>query len=169
MYKPIKGYEGKYLISDKGEVITEEREVFNGRGFGIRKQKMLKQGTRGKGGLLYKFVSLSDGKTVRHYSVHRLVAEAFIENTHELPEVNHKDHNTFNNCVENLEWCSRQYNNEYSHNKKIAQFLNGEKIADYKSAKAASDATNIGRTSITNALTGRSNYAGGFVWKYCDI
>ena len=169
MYKPIKGYEGKYLISDKGEVIAEEREVFNGRGYGIRKQKTLKQGTRGRQGLLDKFVILSDGKTTKHHSVHRLVAEAFIENENGYSEINHKDHNTFNTCAENLEWCTRQYNNEYSHNKKIAQFLNGEKIAEFKSTKAASDATNISRTSITNALKKRSNKAGGFVWKYCDI
>lgn len=49
----------------------------------------------------------------RRYSVHRLVAETFIENPNNLPEVNHKDENKLNNSVENLEWCDRVYNINY--------------------------------------------------------
>lgn len=47
------------------------------------------------------------------YPVHRLVAMAFIPNPDGLPEVNHKDFNKFNNCVDNLEWCTRKYNTRY--------------------------------------------------------
>ena len=47
-------------------------------------------------------------------SVHRLVADAFLENAEKLPEVNHKDKNTMNNCVSNLEWCTREYNINYN-------------------------------------------------------
>lgn len=169
LIKPVKGYEGLYSVTDRGEVIAEEKVVFNGRGYGKRKRKVLKQGLRGRGNLWYKHVILSKDGVSKAYSVHRLVAEAFIENPNNYPEINHKDRNTFNNSVDNLEWCTRQYNIEYSKNKKITQYLNGIKIADYESATIASKITKIGRTSISNCLVGLSKKAGGFEWEYCDI
>lgn len=58
----------------------------------------------------YKFVGLSNEFGRKNKIIHRLVAEAFIENPNKLPEVNHKDGNKSNNCVDNLEWCSRKEN-----------------------------------------------------------
>ena len=54
-----------------------------------------------------------DGKTIT-YSVHRLVAETFIPNPDNLPEVDHRDNNPANNCVTNLRWCTRKQNAEYA-------------------------------------------------------
>lgn len=61
----------------------------------------------------YKNVWLYKNKKRYFKLVHRLVAETFIPNKNNYKEVNHKDENTFNNCVENLEWCDRTYNANY--------------------------------------------------------
>lgn len=58
----------------------------------------------------YKFVGLSNKSGRKNKAVHRLVAEAFIPNQNDMPEVNHIDGNKQNNCVNNLEWCSRREN-----------------------------------------------------------
>ena len=158
LYKDVKGYEGLYLISSDGDVISLKHD----------QPKTLKAGLRGRDGLFYEFVSLSKNGENKNFSVHRLVAEAFLENEDCLPEVNHKDKNTLNNCVENLEWCTKQYNIDYSKSKRVEQFEDGEKIAEYKSIAEASRQTGIKRTAINNNLTGWSETAGGYVWKYVD-
>ena len=55
-----------------------------------------------------------DNKYKKRFVIHRLVAAAFIPNPDNLPQINHKDCNKLNNCVENLEWCNNKYNYEYS-------------------------------------------------------
>lgn len=97
--KEIPGYEGLYSITEDGQI------------FGHKSKKFLKWSDNGKG---YKYVRLTDGhRHYKHYYVHRLVAMTFIPNPNNLPEVNHKDENKANNCVDNLEWCDRSYNNAY--------------------------------------------------------
>ena len=76
----------------------------------LRKGRILKPARTGKS-RNYLTVRLAYGKA---YKVHRLVAEAFIPNPDNLPMINHRDENTFNNCVDNLEWCNNQYNVKYS-------------------------------------------------------
>ena len=133
-----------------------------------RTAKSVKPYKRGNDGHEYLAVALSkDGNTER-VSLHRIVAQAFLPNPDNLPEVNHKDKNKMNNRVDNLEWCDRQYNIEYSKAKRITQYYDGEKIAEYKSISVASRMTGIGRTSINNVLCGWSETAGGYEWKYCD-
>lgn len=168
LWREIAGYEGLYLVSDRGEVYSLPKKVHNGRGVGTRKGKLLKPGKRGRNNLVYEFVRLTNQYGEKSHSVHRLVAEAFLEKPEGKNVVNHKDKNTLNNCVENLEWCDQQYNNEYGHNKKVAQYFEGEKVAEYKSAVLASKMTGIARTSICNALKSWSKTAGGYQWKYCD-
>lgn len=167
-WKEIEGYEGLYLISDEGEVMSLPRVIKRCgiRGNKYQKQRILKPGNRaGK----YKFVVLCNDSYEKKFSVHRLVAEAFIKNPNNLPQINHKDENPSNNKADNLEWCSQQYNIEYSKARRISQYdKNGEKIAEYKSIVIASEVTKISRTAINNTLLGWSNTAGGYYWKYED-
>lgn len=99
-WKPVPGYEGLYEVSDKGNVRS-----LNYRGNG--ETKLLSPALNKKG---YKHVGLHKDKKTTTFQVHRLVALAFIPNPDNLPQVNHKDKNTGNNCVENLEWCDGIYN-----------------------------------------------------------
>lgn len=112
-WKAIKGYDGRYLISNRGRVkslwhyhyvgLDELRKV--------RTEKMVAITDNGSG---YQIVSLSkDGKRKNHY-IHRLVAEHFLEKKDGANIVNHKDFNTKNNNVENLEWCFQNENIHYS-------------------------------------------------------
>lgn len=63
----------------------------------------------------YKYVGLSNRNGRKSIIIHRLVAEAFIPNPDNLPEINHKDGNKTNNCIDNLEWCTRSYNMAHSY------------------------------------------------------
>ena len=158
LWKDIAGYEGLYQISDEGEVLSLKHNP----------PKKMKLGLRGRDGLLYEFISLAKNGENKKFSVHRLVAEAFLKNPDKLPEINHKDENTLNNCVDNLEWCTHEYNINYSHSRRVEQYENGEKIAEYKSIVEAFRQTGISRTSINNALCGWSETAGGYSWKYAN-
>ena len=110
----------KYLIDTDGNIYNK------------RTNKKLKISDNGRG---YKKISLytEEGKTVNKY-IHRLVAETFIDNPNNLPEVNHIDENKANNSVDNLEWCDRKYNNNYGskprQNYLIGKFLGYFQIKD---------------------------------------
>lgn len=109
IWKDIKGYEGKYQISSLGRVKSLERYI----GKRLIKE-CIKSMRPDKDG--YLFVDLhKDGKEKRLY-VHRLVALTFIPNDNPIVkfQVNHKDENKKNNCVDNLEWCSNEYNYSYN-------------------------------------------------------
>lgn len=107
IWKDIQGYEGFYQISNLGRVRSLERIAPSGKFVKqiIRKQLKDKDG--------YCIVGLNKNKSQKTHKVHRLVANAFIENTDNLPEVNHKDEDKTNNEVSNLEWCNAKYNLTY--------------------------------------------------------
>jgi hypothetical protein len=106
MRKPIKGFEGLYEISDKGEVITLKKELPTPTTKYILKERKSKGYKNQQGYLVFDF-RRRGGKCVL---VHRLVAEAFIPNPNNYPQINHKDGNKQNNNVDNLEWCNNSVN-----------------------------------------------------------
>ena len=109
LWKSISGYEGLYEVSNIGRIKSVRRIGYKGR---IVPERILKQNPDSYG---YPIVGLhKDGKS-KTRTVHRLVAEAFIPNPLHFKEVIHKDENKWNNCVDNLEWCTTQYNLTYGH------------------------------------------------------
>lgn len=106
--------------------------------------------------------------------VHRLVAEVFLENPLDLPQVNHKDENKKNNCVENLEWCNSLYNVRYGTGQKRRveaamkkyAVINLETGEIYQCPVDAYKATGIHNDSISRACRGKSKTAGGYHWEY---
>lgn len=107
IWKPVKGYEGKYSVSNKGNIKTEQHLVNHIHGKRIVKEKVRPLQNHNQG---YLCVSLGNKSKL----VHRLVAESFIDNLNDYEFVNHKDGNKKNNCVENLEWCTRQENEKHA-------------------------------------------------------
>lgn len=181
-WKRIAGYEELYEISNFGRV--KSLTFRNGTTYRL-KEKILSPTDNGKG---YLIISLSKNTKRKNFYIHRLVAEAFLDNKKKLKEVNHIDCDTHNNCVNNLEWCDRSYNLKYSYeignhkapmswkgktgyehpsSKEINQYdLNGKYIRTYGSASQASKLTGICCVSIRKVACNKQHTAGGFVWKY---
>lgn len=113
--KDIVGYEGKYAITPDGKVWSYKRNRY------------LKGVVNQKNG--YVQVSLSLKCKVKKYYVHRLVAEAYLKNPNNLPQINHKDENKKNNNVWNLEWCNSEYNAQYSFGQRVRCIETGEEFA----------------------------------------
>lgn len=164
IWKQIKEHP-KYSVSNFGRVRNDERGII---------LKPFKIGTKGKGNQ-YFAVDLYPSRSVR---VHRLVAMAFIPNTDNKPEVNHKDGDHFNNQVSNLEWVTGSENCYHAYNTLNRKRLFGAdnpysrrvvRIEDGKvfgSLIEAARECGIGRSSISKCVLGQREKAGGFHWKY---
>lgn len=111
IWKDIEGYVGFYQISNLGNVKSLERIVIRNGIAQKRKERIMSKRKNDDG---YYIAKLNLNKISKSISIHRLVAQAFIPNPLNLPEVNHKDCNRTNNCVNNLEWCTHTDNIQHS-------------------------------------------------------
>jgi hypothetical protein len=148
VWKDIKNYEGLYQVSNKGNI------------YSIRKNKLFKLNTNKFG---YYCVSLYKNSTTKTYYVHRLVAETFIPNPDNKPEIDHIDTIKTNNRVENLRWCNHKenMNNTTSHkhyNKRAVKCTTTNKV--FNSSKEASRYYNIADSNIIRACRNPDKYCG---------
>lgn len=118
-WRPVDGYEGLYEVSNMGRVKSLK----------YNKERILKVGKNDKG---YLQVHLSKDGKAKGYTVHRLVATAFCENPMGYTEVNHINEDKADCRAENLEWCSRSYNNTYNGRAKKAGKKSAEKLRGRK-------------------------------------
>lgn len=169
-WREIPGYEN-YMVSNLGRVKSLN---YNGTG----KEQIMKQ-HKAAGGYLR--IKLFKNKIPKSILVHRLVAMTFIPNPDNLPQINHKDENPENNCVENLEWCTSKYNINYGtriekyiktntngkKSKQIIQYsLDGEFIKVWPSSHEVERQLGFRHGNVLNCCTGYQKTAYGFIWKY---
>lgn len=157
IWKPIKGYEGLYEVSNLGRVKSFPRKGNHYKEPTILKQSKYKSG--------YMYVNLNKNRQGKKYKIHRLVAQEFIPNPNKFPQVNHKDENKENNCVDNLEWCTMFYNNQYSKAKKIEQYDKlGNLIAIWTSSRTIERVLGIDHTLIGKFCKDDNNKE----WRYAN-
>lgn len=169
----IKGFP-QYYITDTGDVYSRVRP----NNYRIKKLKTVFGGTSG-----YPFVGL--WKEGKHYNkmIHRMVAETFIPNPENKPQVNHIDGNKFNNNVSNLEWVTDSENKKHRYkvlgynspnkgkfgkdngkSKIVQQIKDGNVIAEFYGVGDAHRRTGIDINSINRCCLGQQDFAGGYQW-----
>lgn len=171
IWKDIKGFEGLYKVSNKGNI------------YSLYSNKILKWKTNNRG---YHSIGLYKNGKVYYRLIHRLVAEHFVPNPNNYPQVNHKDENKSNNCADNLEWCTNHYNALYGtriertvnnksykrsrdklKRKVVGRSLDGKKVI-YLDSIAEGRKYGFDPPTITNVCKGKYKHHKGFVWEYVD-
>lgn len=164
IWKKIEGYPN-YSVSNKGRVRNDNSDR-------IRVPK-------NKNG--YRRINLCRNGFVRNHYIHRLVAEAYVPNPENKPQVNHINENKSDNRDVNLEWVTSSENTNYgtgnqrrsysqindsNKSKPIVQYtLDGVFVKEYPSSREAHRSTGINRGHISSACNGNKKSAGGYLWK----
>ena len=166
IWKDIDGYEGLYQVSNLGRV-----KSLNYRRTG--KEQNLKPRNNVLGYL--KVILCKNGKT-KPFTIHRLVAKAFLENPDNKSDVNHKDEDKTNNCVDNLEWMTRKDNINYgTHNERMAksrsksvlQFTkNGKFVKEWPSVIQIERDLGFSSGNISQCCNGKYKSAYEYIWKF---
>lgn len=155
----VKNYEGLYAITRDGKVWSHKRQIF------------LHPATN-RGG--YLTVILYKNHKKKSYLVHRLVAEAYIDNPKNLPFINHINENKTDNCVENLEWITKCDNNNYGTRNARISINNGKAVlciesnVVYDSTHQAARRLNLDPSTIAKVCRGVKKTCGGYRFKYIE-
>ena len=180
IWKDVVGYEGYYMVSSYGRVISLSRIVTlnDGRtGTGFKKTlnaKILKQSTDYGGYLTVSLYCRERNIRNKTHKVHRLVAMAFVPNPQNLQEIDHIDRVRNNNCATNLRWCTTKEN----HQNILTQFvratpvqqisLDGVVLRVFSSAKKAGRFVHVGPQKIISCCEGITNTCQGYKWQYLE-
>lgn len=191
IWKDIEGYEGLYQVSNMGRIKSLERYKENHGKLQKVEEKIKTINIKNSG---YQFVQLYKNNKYKNLMVHRLVAQAFIPNVDNKPQINHIDGNKLNNNVTNLEWCTNSENNKHAWNTGLKQCteklkeatrktnreykskpinqldLQGNYIKTWLNAHEASRQLGIDRSTISQCCRGgrRNKTAGGYKWCFAD-
>ena len=171
IWKDIDGYKNLYQVSNYGNIKSLDKYV-NG-----RNSKRLIKGKKirlfeDKDG--YKIVNLYKNSKMKQFRIHRLVAQAFIPNPGNLPQVNHKNEIKTDNKVENLEWITLIDNCNYgTRNQRISKRVNqydlqGNFIKTWNSIIQVEKELNIFHSRIIEVCQGKRKQIGGYKWRYAD-
>lgn len=166
IWKKVKDYEGLYEVSNLGRVRSLPR---NGT---IPEPRIMKIGKDKDG---YGVVTLRNTKRCTK-RVHRLIANAFLPNPYNKPQINHKDGNKLNNIIDNLEWATGSENilhakrvglqMECPNRKRVRQLdPNNILVAEFQSMREAEQVTGIHWTGISAVTRGVRKTAGGYLWE----
>lgn len=165
VWRDVINYEGYYMVSNLGRVKSLPR---NGT---ISSERILKPNVLRPSG--YCQVSLQKHGKRTYKKVHRLVAEAFLPNKNNYPQVNHIDGNKLNNNANNLEWCTVRYNIIHSlyalkkNIRPIKQYsLDNELVREWSSIGMAARGNNLNVPNIIACAKGKQKTCGRYIWKY---
>lgn len=179
-WRDIKGFEGRYKISNMGRVLSLPKPckliVFNkAETIRMTKEKII-SGRKDKDG--YVMVDLTDGVKLHKKKVHRLVAEAFLKPIEGKCIVNHINGVKDDNRVTNLEWCTTQENATHAKNilhvkrrggRAVRQYsLDGIFMKEYDTITQAAKVIDTTKTSIQMCCVGKTKKSCGFLWLYAD-
>lgn len=152
-----------YEVNSKGEIRHKIR-------------KHILKPRSNKGGYMYVNFKINGKNT--NFAVHRIVANAFLPNPNGYTEVNHKDYDKTNNCIENLEWVSSSINKKHaflkqenrdSRAKGVNQFSkDGKFIKTFSSITEAAKEMNCCVSAISNCCLGRTKTSQGFRWSFIE-
>lgn len=177
-WRPIVGFEGLYEVSNTGIVRTQGRTieaVRNGTTYTKSYPPRTMAISNGKGG--YQILCLY--KNGKHYnkSLHRLVAETFIPNPGNLPQINHKDENILNNHADNLEWCDAKYNCNYGKRteksiapkrKPVGCYKDGALVKTFVSQAQAGREMGVESSGISMCCNGKIPHFHGYEWRFIN-
>ena len=173
VWKDIEGFEGKYQVSNLGNV-----KSLNYRNQGYSQNLVPKKNNQG-----YLWVELRRNGESKCCLIHRLVADAFIGNPDNYPIINHKDENPLNNTAYNLEWCTNSYNVLYSLRKSNGYKVRQTKHSKKKLLKITKDGNveeisesigefckenNLNEWSILQCCSEKRKTAYGCKWRFAD-
>lgn len=178
----IEGYEKSYQINKNGQIRTLRNSPKR------HKFDLLKPQINKKNGYVYQML-YKNGKQ-KLWRLHRLVAQTFIPNPNNYPQINHKDGNKQNNCVENLEWCTQEQNMLHAFRtglqkpsekqrqaitqtnklkqKRVCLIKNGEVIGVYSGMAEASRQTGVHTSLISRHCRYKRKSANGTEWRYAE-